>query len=125
MRFKTDENLHPEVAECLRKHGHDAVTVWDEDLQGSDDAGIIERCRLERRALLTLDAGFGNVRTYGPEDYYGIVVLRLDNPSRKRVLAVLVRVIELVKAEPLEKHLWVVDENAARIRSGESESHER
>jgi predicted nuclease of predicted toxin-antitoxin system len=121
MRFKADENLHPAAAEYLCEHGHDAVTIWEEDLQGSDDAGIIERCRLEKRALLTLDTGFGDVRTYRPEDYHGIVVLRLDNPSRKRVLAVLPRLIELIKAEALEKHLWVVDEGAIRIRGSEAD----
>lgn len=61
MRFKTDENLHPEVAEFLRRHGHDAVSVWDEGLRGTKDVQIIERCRLEKRALLTLDVGFGDI----------------------------------------------------------------
>jgi hypothetical protein len=29
MRFKTDEDLHPELAVFLRENGHDALTVWD------------------------------------------------------------------------------------------------
>lgn len=29
MRFKIDENLHPEVAAAFRARGHDALTVRD------------------------------------------------------------------------------------------------
>jgi len=121
MRFKTDENLHPEVAEFFQKHGHDAVTVWDEQLRGSNDARIIEACRIEKRALLTLDAGFGDLPAYPPGNYYGIVVLRLEKQSRKHVLSLLPKVLELIKNEPVEKRLWVVDERTVRIRGGEAE----
>ncbi len=31
MRLKIDENLHADVAELLRTHGHDAQTVWTRD----------------------------------------------------------------------------------------------
>jgi len=37
IRFKVDENLHPEAAMFLRDHGHDAVTVWDQNLRGTSD----------------------------------------------------------------------------------------
>ena len=29
MRFKVDENLHPDAADLLRSAGHDAMTVYD------------------------------------------------------------------------------------------------
>jgi len=37
MRFKTDENLPIEVAELLRRHGHDALSVIDQQLAGHPD----------------------------------------------------------------------------------------
>ncbi|MGO8689668.1 MAG: DUF5615 family PIN-like protein [Thermoguttaceae bacterium] len=40
MRFKTDENLHEDVAESLRRHGHDAVSVFEEGLRGHADPDI-------------------------------------------------------------------------------------
>ena len=42
MRFKIDENLHEDVAEALRTHGHDAQTVFDEGLRGHADPEIAE-----------------------------------------------------------------------------------
>ena len=35
MRFKIDENLHDDVADALRTHGHDALTVFEEGLRGA------------------------------------------------------------------------------------------
>ena len=116
MRFKTDENLHPEVSEWLCDRGHDAVTVWDQDLRGISDEKIAQRCRSERRALVTLDLGFADIRAYPPEDYPGIVVLRLAQHSRNHVLACFPRLLDFLQVEPLEGTLWVVDEQSVRIR---------
>jgi hypothetical protein len=55
MQFKMDENLHAETADLFRQHGHDAVTVFDEGLQGHADVDIADVCRREQRALVTLD----------------------------------------------------------------------
>ncbi len=55
MQFKVDENLHPDVADLMRQHGHDAVTVYDQGLQGALDADVADVCRRESRALITLD----------------------------------------------------------------------
>lgn len=35
MKFKIDENLPVEVAELLQKAGHDAMTVYDQNLAGA------------------------------------------------------------------------------------------
>ena len=116
MQFKTDENLHPEVSEWLRYHGHDAVTVWDQSLRGKSDQEIAQRCRSEKRALITVDLGFSDIRAYPPEDYPGIIILRLAHHGRKHVLASFPIVLEFLQVEPLEGKLWVVDERSVRIR---------
>ena len=40
MLFKIDENLHEEVAELLRQAGHDAVSVYDQQMRGHADEDI-------------------------------------------------------------------------------------
>jgi Domain of unknown function (DUF5615) len=37
MRFKVDENLHPGAAAFLAEQGHDALSVWDQNLRGAKD----------------------------------------------------------------------------------------
>lgn len=62
LRFKVDHNLPVEVARALRDAGHDADTAADEGLAAASDPDVAEACRRERRALVTADAGFADIR---------------------------------------------------------------
>jgi len=118
MLFKIDENLHEGVADLLREHGHDAVSVFDQHLQGHPDDDVAAVCRREGRGIVTMDLDFANILTYPPEDYAGIIVLRLHDPSRPSVLAAMRRLLPLLATEPLAGHLWTVDDVGMRIRPG-------
>ena len=83
MRFKIDENLHVDAAELLRQHRHDAMTVHEQGLQGGADADIANVCPQEGRAVMTLDLDFSAVRHYPPADSQGLIVLRLNDQSRR------------------------------------------
>jgi predicted nuclease of predicted toxin-antitoxin system len=117
MRFKVDENIHPDVALLLRWAGHDALTVWDEGLRGRDDSEIATVCRTEGRALVTLDLDFADIRLYPPAQYPGIIVIRPARQGRPDVSRVFRKAITLLSTEPLAGRLWIVDEAAVRVRS--------
>jgi len=93
LQFKIDENLHADAAELLRQQGHDAITVYDQNLQGEADTNIANVCRQEQRVIVTLDLDFSDIRQYPPKDYPGIIVLRLNDQSRVAVLNVLRRIL--------------------------------
>ena len=116
MRFKTDENVHPDVAGYLRGQGHDAVTVWDEALRGIPDADLVQVCRSENRTLVTLDLDFADIRVYPPERFAGMIVLRLAGPSRNHVLRVVTRLLPMLVESKGVGQLWVVDEQNVRVR---------
>lgn len=116
MRFKTDENLPAEAADLLKQWGHDALTVLDQHLGGSADSEIASICQQENRILVTLDLDFADIRAYPPADFPGLIVLRLKQQDKAYVLDMLARAIELLPQEPLDKHLWIVEENHVRIR---------
>jgi len=116
LRFKVDENLPIEVAVVLRNAGFLADTVWDEGLSGASDHDIALVCRQEGRALITLDLDFADIRTYPPEEYAGIIVLRLRQQDKISVLAVMQPLISLLQRESVRGHLWIVDEKRVRIR---------
>lgn len=116
MRFKIDENVHPEVAALLRENGHDAVTIWDQSMRGSVDERVADVCRAEQRALLTLDLDFSDVRRYPPREYHGLVVLRVRDQSRRRVVAAVSAILPMIGKEQLEGRLWIVEEVRVRIR---------
>ena len=109
MLFKIDENLPVEVAELLVQSGHDAKTVVDQRLQGSEDPSLLDICRRERRALITLDLDFSNIRTYPPQENEGIIVLRVVNQSKPHIMNVIRNITSLLDREPVKYHLWIVE----------------
>jgi predicted nuclease of predicted toxin-antitoxin system len=115
-RFKTDENLPVEVAGLLRQHQHDALTAIDQLLGGQPDPNVAVVCQAERRALVTLDLDFADIRQYPPEDYPGIIVLRPAFQTITSLLRLTARIISLLGQESLEGHLWTVDDHRVRIR---------
>lgn len=116
MKFKIDENLPIEAAELLEKAGYDAITVLEQHLGGSADPDIASICQQEGRALVTLDTDFADIRAYPPNQFPGLIILRLKSQDKPRVLTVLQRAISALSSEPLERHLWIVGEERIRIR---------
>ena len=118
MRFKIDENLPAEYADILREAGHDAQTVWDEDLQGKADPVIGDVCQEEDRILVTLDRDFSDIRAYPPSEYPGIIAISVGRQSKTQLVRVLRRTIPLFDSQPIRNRLWIVDEHRVRIRPG-------
>ena len=47
MKFKTDENLPQEICTLLSAAGHDAKSIYDQQLTGSPDPKVLDVCRAE------------------------------------------------------------------------------
>lgn len=116
MNFKVDENLPVEVADLLRGAGHDAATVLEQNLGGAADNQLALVCHQEKRAIVTLDLDFADIRTYPPEQFSGIVVLRLRQYDKPHVVKVMGKFLQAVEIEAFVGKLWIVDEERIRIR---------
>jgi len=119
MKFKVDENLPIELARLLANAGHDALTVFAQHLQGKDDPTVARACVREGRILVTLDLDFADMRAYPPEDFPGFIVVRVGTQDKPHLLRVFQQAIALIGSEPLEQHLWIVEETRVRIRGEE------
>ena len=111
-----DENLPAETAWLLEEAGHDASTIIAQGMAGDPDPDLASVCQQEQRALVTLDLGFADIRTYPPDEYPGLIVLRPNRQDKPHVLAVLEQLLPRLTTEPLVNRLWIVDENRLRIR---------
>ncbi len=114
MRFKIDENISVELTEELRTAGHEAATVGDQRLVGTNDRNLSEACKIEGRIFVTMD--FADIRTYPPDEHPGLIVLRLLRQDKAHVVDVFRRALNAVGHEPLEGRLWIVEETRIRIR---------
>ncbi|MEM9884096.1 MAG: DUF5615 family PIN-like protein [Planctomycetota bacterium] len=114
MRLKVDENLPDEIADQLREAGHDAMNVWQQEMQGVTDDRLVEVCRRERRAILTLDLDFTNITRYPPAELPGVIVLRLGQQSRHQARRAVSRLIGLLPEDGINGQLWIVGETNLR-----------
>ena len=116
MKFKIDENLPAEIAEDLCALGHDAKTVFDQDMSGTDDEGLLKRVAEESQVFLTMDKGIANVTVYQPKRFSGLVLFRPSQAGRGVVLAFVRKTLPSVLELDLKGRLVVVSEAGIRIR---------
>jgi len=116
MQFKLDENLGNRGQERLREAGYDVKTAREQRLCGHPDAHVIDVCTAEKRCLITLDFDFADTLTYPPEQYAGIVLLRLPRkPVPNDIDLAIDTVIEaLHRGADITGKLWVVRQKTIR-----------
>lgn len=81
---------------------------------------VAKVCRDERRALVTLDLDFSDIRAYPPAKHSGIVILRARTQTIPELLSLCNRMISVLATEELTGHLWIVDEFQIRVRGDDS-----
>ncbi len=117
MKIKLDENLPVDVVDFLRNSGYDAETVYSEGIEGCTDRYLITVCKKEKRVLITLDNHFSNIRAYPPNEYCGIIVLRVENQSKTAILSLVEKLLTLLRKESeMSNRLWIVEEERVRVR---------
>lgn len=99
MKIKLDENLPAQLIEGLAKLGHDVDSVPQEALAGQPDAKVWDASQQAQRFLLTQDLDFSDVRRFAPGTHKGILLVRLSNPSRRRLID---RILEIFSTEAVE-----------------------
>lgn len=86
MRIKLDENLPATLASILAAAGHDVDTAPSEGLAGRPDTEIWRAAQEASRFLVTQDLDFSDLREYRPGSHHGLLVVRVAEPSRQRLI---------------------------------------
>ena len=122
MKLKLDENLGNRTLTILHRAGHDVTTVAQQNISGIRYFDLIDLCRSESRALVTLDLDFANPLQFRPSNYPGIAVLRLPSPySYQHLLSAIMTLARALETETLERNLWIVEIGRIRIYLPEDE----
>lgn len=116
MKFKLDENIGLRGVRILTEAGHDVATAHGQSLNGAEDSELIEVCRAEQRALVTLDLDFANPLVFEPRSYPGIAVLRLPpKASPPQLLALVQTLARALTTESIGGKLWIVETGRIRV----------
>ena len=83
-----DENISGAIIASLTKWGFNVETV----APSTPDPDIAARAKREDRIILTHDSDFANILAYPPEEYPGIVRIRIDPAFNEIVIPALQRV---------------------------------
>lgn len=116
MKVKLDENLPASLADLLSSRGHDVDSVLSEGLLGRDDPEIAAAAKADGRMLITLDKGFGDIRTYPPGTHPGIIVLRLPDESAGTVRQAVTDLVDHHRLDDLAGTVTVLHHGRLRIR---------
>ena len=116
MKIKLDENLGAHLLRAFQSAGHDTATVSSQDVCGAADMNIIQLCKQEGRALVTLDLDFGNPLRFRPSEYSGIAVLRPSKPlSQTHIEEACQTLLNALEREDLSGNLWIMEPGRVRI----------
>ncbi|MEW6279679.1 MAG: DUF5615 family PIN-like protein [Candidatus Eremiobacterota bacterium] len=85
MRIKLDENLPCDILAPWQV-AHDVDTVEQEGLTGRDDPAVWQAAQREHRLLITQDLDFSDLRRFLPGTHHGVLLIRMQNPSRRRLV---------------------------------------
>jgi predicted nuclease of predicted toxin-antitoxin system len=116
MRVKVDEDLPRGIAQIASACGHDAVTVLGQGWQGMPDDVLWHRVQAERRWLITADKGLVDMRSHPPGSHAGIILLRLQEESRRAYLNLAATAFERLKLDEIAGAVVVVTPRGIRIR---------
>ena len=104
------------VVALLSGYGHEAVTVADEGLGGSDDPLVAQAAAQEGRMVITLDRRFADIRLHPPGQHPGILVLRLPDQSSALVETAVSSFLEQHNIEDMVGCIVVVEPALIRVR---------
>jgi predicted nuclease of predicted toxin-antitoxin system len=116
MRIKLDENLPTDLSALLESFGHEVDTVPQEGLTSSPDETVWLAANRENRFFITQDLDFSDIRKYVPGTHPGLLLLRLESPSRKAIIARVQTILQTVPIDQWSRCLVVATDHKIRIR---------
>ena len=114
MRLFLDQMFRVELAEQLRRLGHDVVRASEVGLSRADDADLLAQATADQRILVTLDGHFGDWAVLPLEEHPGVIRVKVHPTSTENVL----RVLELLFAgsQPAQFPNHLVIASPSRVR---------
>ncbi|MGN6339590.1 MAG: DUF5615 family PIN-like protein [Ginsengibacter sp.] len=76
LRFFADENISTDLINWIKSQGYEITSVTEENLQGTTDINIIEKCLVLNRIILTQDNDFGKLIFTASIPFYSVIYLR-------------------------------------------------
>jgi predicted nuclease of predicted toxin-antitoxin system len=104
IRLHLDENVDPDVARALRRHGIDVTTTQSAGLRTQSDINQISFIRREERVIMTHDADFLHIAST-TDDHPGIVYCDKTARSIGEIIRGLILIYEVLTLEEMRSRV--------------------
>jgi predicted nuclease of predicted toxin-antitoxin system len=94
----------------------DIETAFEEGLSQADDADLWAACQTEERLLVTQDLGFSDLRRFLPGSHFGILLVRLKNPSRQSLKSRITALLSDSEIETWKGCFVIATDTKLRVR---------
>ena len=107
IRFHLDENMHPAIAQGLRRRGIDVTTTAETGLLGADDGEQLAHANTQGRVIVTSDADFIVLHDGGAQ-HCGIVHCQQQDRSVGQIIGSLELIWNLLEPDEMRNRLEFV-----------------
>lgn len=108
LQLYLDQMFHLDLAEVLRREGHDVMQASEVGQARADDRQILQKAIAENRTLVTLDKHFGDWVILPLRKHSGVIRLRVKPATSKNVIAILLPFLRRHTSEELKNHLVIL-----------------
>ena len=116
MKFLLDANIPYSLQEVFPR-GHDVFHIRDLNLANSEDQEIADWAKKNKATIVSRDLDFANINNFPPENYYGIVILRVPYfYTAKNIKRVFRNFISKIEESEIPKSTIIVEEGRWRIK---------
>lgn len=118
MRFFLDANMPRRCQGVLLARGHEVEHARDIGMGMEPDAKIAEHAKTSNSVLVTRDLDFADVRTYPPEKFHGVIVMRVpEDAVAEEIASLLERFLRHASwVQLLPGRLCILEPNRVRFR---------
>jgi predicted nuclease of predicted toxin-antitoxin system len=114
LRLYLDQMFPLDVAQGLRGDGYDVLRVSEIGQDRADDRQILRRAISENRILITLDEHFGNWVVLPLRRHPGVIRLKVNPTTSRRVLGLLLPFLRLHDSDQFKDHMVILSEKRAK-----------
>ncbi len=114
LRLYLDQMFLLDMAQAIREHGYDVMRVSETGHARADDEEILKKAISEDRILVTLDEHFGDWVILPLDRHPGVIRLKVNPTTSKKVLKVLLPFLDLHPSDKFRDHLVILSEKRAK-----------
>ncbi len=116
MEFLIDANIPRSTKSVLESLGHNVIDGRDVLPPAAPDADVASLALAEKRVILTRDQDFANILLYPPQQFPGIIVLKVHALPPSGINRLIALFLTATPAEAIHHSLIILEHDRFRVK---------